>query len=66
MQVALYVRQPECDGSLVFHSDRGLQYVILRYTARLAEAGIEPLVGSKGNSYDNAPGETINRLYSLN
>ena len=56
-------RQPERDGSLVCHSDRGSQYVSIRYTERLAEAGIEPSVGSKGDSYDNALAETINGLY---
>ena len=54
---------PERDGSLVCHSDRGSQYVSIRYTERLAEAGIEPSVGSKGDSYDNALAETINGLY---
>jgi len=44
-------------------SDRGSQYVSIRYTERLAEAGIEPSVGSKGDSYDNALAETINGLY---
>ena len=45
------------------HSDRGSQYVSIRYTERLAEAGIEPSVGSRGDSYDNALAETINGLY---
>ena len=45
------------------HSDRGSQCVSIRYTERLAEAGIEPSVGSVGDSYDNAPAETINGLY---
>ena len=52
LEQALYARQPERDGSLVCHSDRGSQYVSIRYTERLAEAGIEPSVGSKGDSYD--------------
>jgi putative transposase len=60
---ALYARQPERDGSLVCRSDRGSQYVSIRYTGRLAEAGIEPSVGSKGDSHDNALAETINGLY---
>jgi putative transposase len=47
----------------VHHSDRGSQYVSIRYTERLAEAGIEPSVGSVGDSYDNALAETINGLY---
>ena len=45
------------------HSDRGSQYVSIRYSERLAEAGIEPSVGSRGDSYDNALAETINGLY---
>ena len=45
------------------HSDRGSQYVSIRYTERLAEAGLEPSVGSVGDSYDNALAETINGLY---
>ena len=55
--------QPERDGALIHHSDRGSQYVSIRYSERLAEAGIEPSVGSKGDSYDNATAETINGLY---
>lgn len=52
------------DRQLRLHnSDRGSQYVSTRYTERLAEAGIEPSVGSKGDSYDNALAETINGLY---
>jgi len=50
-------------GGLVHHSDRGVQYLCIRYTERLAEMGIEPSVGSKGDSYDNALAETINGLY---
>jgi transposase InsO family protein len=63
LEQALYERQPERDSSLVHHSDRGSQYVGIRYSERLAEAGIEPSVGSKGDSYDNALAETINGLY---
>jgi len=63
LEQALYARQPERDHSLVIHSDRGSQYVSIRYTERLAEAGVEPSVGSKGDSYDNALAETINGLY---
>lgn len=63
LEQALYARQPERDGSLTHHSDRGSQYVSIRYTERLAEAGIEPSVGSRGDSYDNALAETINGLY---
>ena len=63
LEQALYARQPEQDASLIHHSDRGSQYVSIRYTERLTEAGIEPSVGSKGDSYDNALAETINGLY---
>jgi transposase InsO family protein len=48
---------------LIHHSDRGVQYLSIRYTERLAEAGIEPSVGSVGDSYDNALAETIIGLY---
>jgi transposase InsO family protein len=57
---ALYARQPDQDSRLIPHSDRGSQYVSIRYSERLAEAGIEPSVGSRGDSYDNALAETIN------
>lgn len=63
LEQALYARQPERNDALVHHSDRGSQYVSIRYSERLAEAGIEPSVGSKGDSYDNALAETINGLY---
>jgi transposase InsO family protein len=63
LEQALYARRAERDGALVHHSDRGSQYVSIRYTERLAEAGIEPSVGSKGDSYDNALAETINGLF---
>jgi putative transposase len=63
LEQALYDRQPERADALIHHSDRGSQYVSIRYTERLAEAGVEPSVGSKGDSYDNALAETINGLY---
>ena len=63
LEQALYARQPERDGALIHHSDRGSQYVSIRYSERLSEAGIEPSVGSKGDSYDNALAETIHGLY---
>ena len=63
LEQALYARQPEKKDALIHHSDRGSQYVSIRYTERLSEAGIEPSVGSKGDSYDNALAETINGLY---
>jgi putative transposase len=62
LEQALWARQPERDSNLIHHSDRGSQYVSIRYSERLAEAGIEPSVGSKGDSYDNALAETINGL----
>ena len=63
LEQALHERRPVHRGGLVHHSDRGSQYVSIRYTERLAEAGIEPSVGSVGDSYDNALAETINGLY---
>ncbi len=63
LEQALYARRPERDSALIHHSDRGSQYVSIRYSERLAEAGIEPSVGSRGDSYDNALAETINGLY---
>ena len=63
LEQALCARQPARDGTLIHHSDRGSQYVGIRYSERLAQAGIEPSVGSKGDSYDNALAETINGLY---
>jgi len=50
-------------NDLIHHNDRGVQYVSIRYTERLAEAGIEPSVGSRGDSYDNAMAESIIGLY---
>ena len=63
LEQALYDRQPDPEDALIHHSDRGSQYVSIRYSDRLAEAGIAPSVGSKGDSYDNALAETINGLY---
>jgi transposase InsO family protein len=63
LEQALYDRQPQRDGALTHHSDRGSQYVSIRYSERLAEVGIEPSVGSAGDAYDNALAETINGLY---
>ena len=48
---------------LVHHSDSGVQYLSIRYTERLAEAGIEPSVGSRGDSYDNALAESVIGLF---
>lgn len=63
LEQALYARQPQGDDALIHHSDRGSQVVSIRYSERLAEAGIEPSVGSTGDSYDNALAETLNGLY---
>ncbi|MFP5433362.1 MAG: IS3 family transposase [Alphaproteobacteria bacterium] len=63
LEQAIHERRPVHRGGLVHHSDRGSQYVSIRYSERLAEAGIEPSVGSVGDSYDNALAETINGLY---
>jgi putative transposase len=63
LEQALHDRRPAGRAGLVHHSDRGAQYVSIKYTERLAEAGIEPSVGSVGDSYDNALAETINGLY---
>jgi putative transposase len=63
LEQALHERRPTRDDELVHHSDRGSQYVSIKYTERLAAAGIEPSVGSVGDSYDNALAETINGLY---
>jgi transposase InsO family protein len=63
LEQALHERRPLRGSGLVHHSDRGVQYVSIKYTERLAAAGIEPSVGSVGDSYDNALAETINGLY---
>src|SRR5208283_2521942 len=63
LEQALHDRRPASRGGLIHHSDRGAQYVSIKYTERLAEAGIEPSVGSVGDSYDNALAETINVRY---
>ncbi len=61
LEQALHARPKSKE--LVHHSDRGTQYVSIRYTERPLEAGIEPSVGSVGDSYDNALAETVNGLY---
>jgi putative transposase len=63
LEQALHDRHPVEGGSLVHHSDRGVQYVSIKYTERLAEAGVEPSVGSVGDSYDNALAETVIGLF---
>ncbi len=57
----MWSRRPS--EKLVHHSDRGSQYVSIRYTDRLLDAGIEPSVGSVGDSYDNALAETVTGLF---
>lgn len=61
LEQALWARQIK--GKLIHHSDRGSQYVAIRYTERLIEAGVEASVGSVGDAYDNALAETINGLF---
>jgi transposase InsO family protein len=62
LEQALHDRRP-AKGGLIHHGDRGRQYVAIRHTERLLEAGIEPSVGSVGDSYDNAPAETVIGLF---
>ncbi|VUD75116.1 hypothetical protein MET9862_05758 [Methylobacterium symbioticum] len=63
LEQALRRRRPVQGSGLVHHSDRGSQYLALRYAERLAGAGIEPSVSSVGDSYDNALAETISDLF---
>lgn len=63
LEQAICERQDERADRLVHHSDRGAQYLSIRYTERLAEAGIEPSVGSRGDSYDNALAESVIGLF---
>ena len=63
LEQALYDRQLEGDERLIHHSDRGTQSLSIRYTERLAAAGIERSVGSTGDSYDNALAESVIGLY---
>ena len=63
LEQAIYARSGERLDGLVHHSDRGAQYLAMRYTDRLAEAGIAPSVGSRGDSYDNALAESIIGLF---
>ena len=62
LEMALFHRRGDL-SKLVHHSDRGVQYLAIRYTERLAEAGALSSVGSKGDSYDNALAETVHGLY---
>ena len=63
LEQALWTRQINRETGLIHHSDRGSQYLAIRYADRLLEVGISPSVGSVGDSYDNALAETINGLY---
>jgi putative transposase len=63
LEQAIYHRCDDTVGDLVHHSDRGTQYLSIRYTERLADAGIEPSVGSRGDSYDNALAESVIGLF---
>jgi transposase InsO family protein len=63
LEQAIHARKPGPEDGLIHHSDRGVQYLAMNYTQRLAEAKLVPSVGSVGDSYDNALAETINGLY---
>jgi len=63
LEQAIHARRPGPEDGLIHHSDRGVQYLAMNYTQRLAEANLVPSVGSVGDSYDNALAETINGLY---
>jgi putative transposase len=63
LEMALWARRAVALQGLIHHSDRGVQYLAIRYTERLAQAGAVASVGSKGDSYDNAPAESFNGLY---
>ena len=63
LEMAIWHRRADDLGNLIHHSDRGVQYLAIRYTERIAEAEAVSSVGSKGDSYDNALAETVNGLY---
>jgi transposase InsO family protein len=63
LEQAVHERRPTKAMGLVHHSGRGSQYLTIKYTKRLGEAGIESSVGSVGEGYDNALAETINGLF---
>jgi putative transposase len=63
LEMAIWSRRADDLVGLVHHSDRGVQYLAIRYTERLADAGAVTSVGSRGDSYDNALAETVNGLY---
>jgi len=63
LEQAIHATRPGPDDDLIHHSDRGVQYLSMNYTQRIAEANLVPSIGSVGGSYDNALAETINGLY---
>jgi putative transposase len=63
LEMAIYSRNGRDLSALIHHSDRGVQYLSIRYTERLGDAEIVASVGSKGDSYDNALAESFNGLY---
>lgn len=63
LEQAIYARRGDALTGLVHHSDRGTQYLSMRYTDRLADAGIAPAVGSQGDAYDNALAESVIGLF---
>jgi putative transposase len=63
LEMALWTRRAVPLTGLIHHSDRGVQYLAIRYPERLTEAGAVPSVGSRGDSYDNALAESFNGLY---
>jgi putative transposase len=63
LEMAIWSRRSDDLAGLVHHSDRGVQYLSIRYTERLADEGAVTSVGSRGDSYDNALAETVNGLY---
>jgi len=63
LEMAIWGRRARRLDGLIHHSDRGVQYLAIRYTERLAEAGVVASVGSRGDSYDNALAESFNGLY---
>lgn len=63
LEMAIWARRDQDLDGLVHHSDRGVQYLAIRYTQRLADAGAVSSVGSRGDSYDNALAESFNGLY---
>lgn len=63
LEQALHARRPKREDGLIHHSDHGKQYLSIRYSGRLIDAGLKASTGSVGDSYDNAMAETINGLY---